>query len=439
MKGRAVTAKQLHLAKHFYRVGPDSGSSDDEPQDPNALRGVIEPWLSAVFQCEHLGLLLGNGFTTAVAVAAEAAPATMNVKPSAGVLDQEVYDFAVESAKHAGRGEPNIEDYIRSANSLLLGLLIQKDGRADAWRKAIEKLMKDLISSVLKTERGIRDAVEGRSEPGQRAEDLVVSFLLSFASRLPTRERPAIFTTNYDRLIEYACDLAGLRVIDRFVGGLTPVFRATRVDVDFHYNPPGIRGEPRYLEGVAKVSKLHGSLDWRLRNGQVRRVAVPFGATPEHPTFHDDLGTSLMVYPNSAKDAETAVYPYAELFRDFSTHLCRPNSALVVYGYSFGDDHINRVIQDMLTIPSTHVVIIAHSDSGGRVSRFCSRVGRSSQISLLIGSHFGNLQNLVKWYLPKPALDTISSRRVDLLRRRTASVDDPVQDAPPRTVEVDGK
>lgn len=30
-------------------------------------RKNIEPWLAAVFQCEHLTLLLGSGFTKAVA------------------------------------------------------------------------------------------------------------------------------------------------------------------------------------------------------------------------------------------------------------------------------------------------------------------------------------------------------------------------------------
>jgi hypothetical protein len=41
---------------------------------------------------------------------------------------------------------------------------------------------------------------------------------------------------------------------------------------------------------------------------------------------------------------ETAFYPYADLFRDFSASLCRPNSSLVTCGYGFGDDHVNRAI-----------------------------------------------------------------------------------------------
>ncbi|HXW70974.1 MAG TPA: hypothetical protein VEK34_06005 [Methylocella sp.] len=59
---------------HYYRVGSHSGHWDDLPADAIELdslidkaRKQIEPWLSAVFQAEHLNLLVGSGFTTAVA------------------------------------------------------------------------------------------------------------------------------------------------------------------------------------------------------------------------------------------------------------------------------------------------------------------------------------------------------------------------------------
>ena len=86
---------------------------------------------------------------------------------------------------------------------------------------------------------------------------------MSFASRSGTRDRLNIFTTNYDRLIEAGAELAGLHLLDRFVGQLMPIFRSSRLDLDMHYNPPGIRGEPRYLEGVARLTKLHGTIDWQ--------------------------------------------------------------------------------------------------------------------------------------------------------------------------------
>jgi len=126
----------------------------------------------------------------------------------------------------------------------------------------------------------------------------------------------------------------------------------------------------------------------------------------------------LMIYPNSAKDRETAEYPYVELFRDFAAAICRPNSTLVTYGYSFGDDHINRVIRDMLTIPSTHLVIISYDDVSRRIRDKYETWGRKSQISLLVGKNVADLGELVHHYLPKPAIDRATMRMAELLRQR---------------------
>ena len=240
---------------------------------------------------------------------------------------------------------------------------------------------------------------------------------MSFASRTGTRDRLHVFTVNYDRLIEFGAELAGIRLIDRFIGSLMPIFRASRLDVDLHYNPPGIRGEPRYLEGVARFTKLHGSLDWIDEGRQVRRIPLPFGSKDSVPFIPNGV-QKVLIYPNDAKDRETADYPYVELHRDFAAAVCKPNSVLVTYGYSFGDDHINRVIGDMLTIPSTHLVILNYGDIGKRVTSFYAQSKRTSQISLLIGSHLGDLKNLVDYYLPKPSIDRASIKMAELLRAR---------------------
>ncbi len=246
---------------------------------------------------------------------------------------------------------------------------------------------------------------------------------MSFASRTGTRERLQVFTTNYDRLLEAAADIAGLRLIDRFVGTLAPIFRSSRLDVDMHYNPPGIRGEPRYLEGVARFTKLHGSVDWYDTGNEIHRIGVPFGATSIEP-YLDIPGvpaaepSRLMIYPNASKDRETAAYPYVELFRDFAAAACRPNSTLVTYGYSFGDEHINRVIVDMLTVPSAHLVIIAFGDPLGRIQATYERLGRPSQVTLLVGDHLGDLDSLVNNYLPKAAIDRTTLKMDELLQAR---------------------
>lgn len=404
--------------KHIRRVGKDMKNEDAPPDDPEKVRKDIEPWLTAVFQSEHFSLLAGSGFSTAVAVSAGASALNMSLANFGCSLEDNLNEYATESAKRTGRGKANIEDQIRAANALIGGLLIQKSLQAVEWEKALNQVLTDFTKKILIMEKDIRVPIELETDKGNAARSMLESFLLSFACRTASRERLNIFTTNYDRLLEYGCDLIGLHMIDRFVGALSPVFRASRLDLDLHYNPPGIRGEPRFLEGVVKLTKLHGSIDWQYSNSVLRRFSIPFGAEPTHSDLAQDVFNKVMIYPNPAKDMETLEYPYAELFRDFSAALCRPNSVLVTYGYGFGDDHLNRIIRDMLTIPSTHLVIIAYDDADGRIQRFCEKVARDAQISLLIGGHYASLPILTEYYLPKPAIDLITIRKQKVLENR---------------------
>ncbi|OYT17683.1 MAG: hypothetical protein B7C24_01410 [Bacteroidetes bacterium 4572_77] len=385
----------------------------DEP-DENKFRDVIEPWLTALFQSEHLSLLTGAGMSTAIHyLAVGKAGAGMSEIPLS-VFKEQIDKNAKETAEKSNRGEANIEDQIRVTNELIKGLEIYNNeatnDHLNTLRKELSSGVNSFANTVLEAERNITSADK------EEAAEYLMNFLLSFASRIATRERLNLFTTNYDRVLEYGAELAGLHLIDRFVGSISPIFRSSRLNIDLHYNPPGIRGEPRYLEGVVNFTKLHGSLDWTENNGVVRRYALPYGA--EKIETYNPNKDNLMIYPNSSKDRETAEYPYVELFRDLAGSIIRPNSTVVVYGYSFGDDHINRVLSDMLTIPSTHLVIIAFDDIGNRIKTFYTKVKRPVQITLLIGKHFGDIKTLVDNYLPKPAIDKTTYKMADLLKSR---------------------
>ena len=424
-------------AAHEIRAGRHAWSGGEPPGDPQLHRKEVEPWLSALLQAEHVSLLVGSGLTTAIALQVGAGALDMGSVPFEGDLADAVNTFARRSAERAGRGEPNIEDQIRAARDLINGLRILELAATDRaaqwlneWESALDETLRGFMKKVLDTERGIHNGLVQATERTERARRLLGSFLLTFASRAASRERLHIFTTNYDRVIEYGCDLLGLRVLDRFVGRLAPVFRSSRLGIDLHYNPPGIRGEPRYLEGVVRLTKLHGSIDWRQEDAssgraEIQQFGMPFGAEGSHPGLPTSPKDSLLIYPNPAKDVETLDYPYADLFRDFAAAICQPNVVMVTYGYGFGDDHLNRILRDMLTIPSTHLVIISYDQAGGRIERFCDVVGRDEQITLLIGSHFGNLATLVDHYLPKPAIDRTTWRMVDLINRRTPSRREP--------------
>ncbi|WP_196601418.1 SIR2 family protein [Pectinatus frisingensis] len=390
------------------------------------LRTGIEPWLTSLFQSEHLSVLTGNGLSIAVQFLATGDGNTaMSGQDIDSAFKDKILEAARKSSVASGRGEKNIEDEIRVTNELIRGLEIlgydTDAAKKDDYKKlcqGLEALIKDFTDGISKIEASVATAALK-----ERAFGYLVSFLMSFASRTGTRERLNIFTTNYDRLIEAGAELAGLHLLDRFVGTLAPIFRSSRLDIDMHYNPPGIRGEPRYLEGVARFTKLHGSIDWVDVGTDIRRIGLPFGSADiknflNAPGLDNVDRRKVMIYPNSSKDRETAEYPYVELFRDFAAALCRPNSTLVTYGYGFGDDHINRIIRDMLTIPSTHLIVISYDDAGGRIKKKYEEFGRSSQISLVIGKDLANLPTLVDYFMPKPSIDKASIRMGELLKQR---------------------
>jgi len=398
---------------------------------PEKLRPRIEPWMTALFQSEHLSLLIGSGLSHAVHYIAtnKDMPGMKTVEFKH--FDEEINAEAKRSAKAADRGgDCNIEDQIRVANELLRGLEIIPQsfegckGMAECLKSDLKQCLNEFALSILV---GEAELITANQKKLVVAFNYLVNFLMSFASRTGTRDRLQIFTTNYDRYIEVGAEVAGLHLLDRFVGSLSPIFRSSRLEVDMHYNPPGIRGEPRYLEGVARFTKLHGSLDWVNIDKNIRRIGLPFGAESVEPYLNapglngaDAL--KLMIYPNSAKDRETAAYPYVDLFRDFAAAICRPNNTLISFGYSFGDEHINRVIEDMLTIPSTHLVIISYDDSSNRIMKMYEGLGRPAQITLLIGDHLGDFKTLVDYYLPKSAIDRTTFRMAELLKSR-GSVD----------------
>jgi hypothetical protein len=408
-----ISNEQIDIEKQEFKT--------DSEYNRQKIREKVEPWLTAVFQSEHLSLLVGTGLPIALV----GVNSMMNRIDFSISFKNIISDKADAEANNMGRGSANFEDDLRIAIELLKGYEIQGEKekeKANRLKKEINEKIKELLKSLLENEKNFLDKIdkkteskesEKKSETKKESEEenpllLLQKFLLSFSTRAATRDRLNIFTTNYDRFIEYGLDEAGILTLDRFIGKIKPIMRFHRIDLDYHYNPPGIRGEPRYVEGVVRFTKLHGSIDWQFEKDQIIKAPLSFGANVDD-SFFDNPFDKVVIYPNSAKAIETSFFPYSELFRDFSTAICRPNSVLVTYGYGFGDSHINRIIKDMLTIPSTHLVIISYDVANGRINNFIQKCNQS-QLTLLIGSELGNFENLTNFYLPKPAIDRISDR-----------------------------
>ena len=82
---------------------------------------------------------------------------------------------------------------------------------------------------------------------------------------------------------------------------------------------------------------------------------------------------------------------------------------------------------DMLTIPSTHLVIISFDNANGRVLNFYEETAHKDQISLLIGPDIASIDNLTTKFLPKSAIDYTTSKMGELLKNRLVFYSEDVQ------------
>lgn len=157
-----------------------------------------------------------------------------------------------------------------------------------------------------------------------------------------------MFTTNYDRILEHACDAARMS----FADGFTQPASAPVAD-----------WSDRFDERL-RVVKLHGSVNWYVDDpgGDVHRLDRGY-ALPAHDfrlTRGEHTLRPLMIIPTLEKQAITE--PYVQLATHFADVL-RDARVLLVIGNSLRDDHIRGVIRTRMD--RLHVMLI-NPDAGNQ-------------------------------------------------------------------------
>jgi hypothetical protein len=165
--------------------------------------------------------------------------------------------------------------------------------------------------------------------------------------------RLKIFTTNYDLIIEKCLDESGVFYFDGFVGSFEKRLRSESYNYDLYYPGEITEGNVNRVDRVVQLYKLHGSLNWKRVYETSENIS---GIKQEYPS--DDQIGDLVIYPSTLKYGETLGYPYSEMFRFLSASLFRPQTALFTFGYSFKDEHINRLIYQALSIPTFNLIIV---------------------------------------------------------------------------------
>jgi hypothetical protein len=145
-----------------------------------------------------------------------------------------------------------------------------------------------------------------------------------------------VLTTNYDRLVEVACEAAGLHV-DTMFDGMTlgqPNAKAVRESL---IRVTGLVGNKlrKEVREHARVFKPHGSLDWYL--------------TPRGPVrFVGGLALPRMIAtPGRRKLRKGYDQPFDE-HRGTMNKLLKNAARLLVIGYGFNDDHLETRIVELI-------------------------------------------------------------------------------------------
>lgn len=159
------------------------------------------------------------------------------------------------------------------------------------------------------------------------------------------KARAKVFTTNYDLSIEEAARRLRFTIIDGFSHSLDQVYDRKHFEYDIVRREPA-SDAPDYIPNVFHLYKLHGSTDWRRVGPDVIR------------SRDNVVGEPVLIYPRSSKYQEAFDPPYLDMMGALQAALREPDSALVVAGFGFNDDHISRPILSALESNLTFRLVV---------------------------------------------------------------------------------
>jgi len=235
---------------------------------------------------------------------------------------------------------------------------------------------------------------------------------------------PWIFTTNYDLAIEWAAESIPLYLHTGFSGIHNRTF--TPQSFDLGLRNASARGEARFGCNDCYLAKLHGSLTWQKVNDVDFRELSASEAWPGIQKIIENAARAqnrIMVFPRAAKYLQTVGYLSGELFRRFSDFLARPQTALLIVGYSFSDQHINRLLRSALLNPTLQIIIFFPEFTGDTNTEALNSTIReivnlqSPRITLVGGGESAFLDRAAD-LLPDPILFDFSERE---MRERLSS------------------
>jgi hypothetical protein len=206
------------------------------------------------------------------------------------------------------------------------------------------------------------------------------TFLRKVARRSTRLPRVKFFTTNYDLAFERAASRSGFIVVDGFSHTQPQEFDGTYFDYDF-VRRDDTSDMPDYIPNVCQLHKMHGSVDWEVREG--RTIRTPNADRP------------LIIYPRNSKFESSYDQPFIEMMSRFQVALRQPNTALMILGFGFNDRHISQPIMSAIrSNVSLRAIVVApdlQASKNSTIQEMTSLIRSGDSRVILINSTFEDL------------------------------------------------
>lgn len=217
----------------------------------------------------------------------------------------------VTQALQFDTGNKNIEDLLSSAESYL-----QVYPNSDSH-----------ISRFLRNAKGKILSLCTDFDPDLNAHKL---FLSKLSARRPYSPRVKLFTTNYDTCFETAASSLGQIIIDGFSFNIPRTYDPRYFDYDVLRGYNSVDGTPVLQEGVIRLYKLHGSVNWERHQQSIRIADKP------------DADKVCIIYPAKEKYQQSYIQPHLELISQYLVSLRQPETCVLIIGFGLNDNHLSE-------------------------------------------------------------------------------------------------
>lgn len=184
-----------------------------------------------------------------------------------------------------------------------------------------------------------------------------IIYLLDLHS-VDVNKKANIFTTNYDLFFERAVDnvLANDEEFvfnDGFKGFINRKFNLYNYNMKYFYSPSYVNST--YKEQVKTINfyKMHGSLSWEKENEDLKY----------NYEEREEQEKISIIYPTKEKFRNTLMnVTYHNLLREYIKNIDFDSNVLMVFGFSFADEHIRDLTTRALKNPKLMIYIFCYEE-----------------------------------------------------------------------------